>query len=54
MSPSIYIVAGPNGVGKKTFTREFLANYANCRLFISADPIAVALSRIKVGISTPL
>ena len=47
MSPSIYIIAGPNGVGKTTFAREFLPNYANCRHFISADPIAVALSRIK-------
>ena len=43
MSPSIYIIAGPNGVGKTTFAREFLPNYANCRHFISADPIAVAV-----------
>jgi hypothetical protein len=49
MSPSIYIIAGPNGVGKTTFAREFLPNYANRWHFISADPIAVALSRIKVG-----
>jgi hypothetical protein len=35
------------GVGKTTFAREFRPNYANCRPFISADPIAVALSRIK-------
>src|SRR6266446_5288294 len=47
MSPSIYIIAGPNGVGKTTFAREFLPNYANCRHFISADLIALALSRIK-------
>jgi DNA polymerase III delta prime subunit len=61
MSPSIYIIAGPDGVGKTTFAREFLPNYANCRHFISADPIAVALSRIKgryfdaslVGETTP-
>jgi hypothetical protein len=31
MSPSIYIIARPNGVGKTTFAREFLPNYANCR-----------------------
>jgi hypothetical protein len=30
-----------------TFALEFLPNYANCRRFISADPIAVAPSRIK-------
>jgi len=47
MSPSIYIIAGPNGVGKTTFAREFLPNYANCRYFISADLLLVALSRIK-------
>ena len=47
MSPIIYIIVGPNGVGKTTFALEFLPNYANCRHFISADPIAVALSRIK-------
>jgi predicted ABC-type ATPase len=40
MSPSLYIIAGPNGVGKTTFAREFLPNYANCRNFINADLIA--------------
>jgi len=28
------------GVGKTTFAREFLPNYANCRNFINADFIA--------------
>lgn len=40
MSANIYIVAGPNGVGKTTFAREFLPNYADCRNFVNADLIA--------------
>jgi len=44
MSPSIYIIAGPNGVGKTTFAREFLPNYANCRNFINADLIAQGMA----------
>jgi predicted ABC-type ATPase len=40
LSPNVYIVAGPNGVGKPTFAREFLPNYADCRNFINADLIA--------------
>lgn len=44
MSSNAYIVAGPNGVGKTTFAREFLPNYADCRNFINADLIAAGLS----------
>ncbi len=44
MNPSIYIIAGPNGVGKTTFAREFLPNYANCRNFINADLIAQGMA----------
>ncbi len=40
----IVIIAGPNGVGKTTFAREFLPNEANCRLFVNADLIAAGLS----------
>lgn len=40
MSPNLYIVAGPNGVGKTTFARKFLPKYADCRNFINADLIA--------------
>lgn len=42
--PNIYIVAGPNGVGKTTFSREFLPRYAICRNFINADLIAAGLA----------
>lgn len=33
-------MAGPNGVGKTTFAREFLPKYADCRNFLNADLIA--------------
>lgn len=36
----LYIIAGPNGVGKTTFAREFLPNYADCTNFVNADLIA--------------
>lgn len=41
---NIYIVAGPNGVGKTTFMEEFLPNYADCLHFVNADLIAAGLS----------
>jgi predicted ABC-type ATPase len=44
LSPNIYIVAGPNGVGKTTFSREFLPQYADCKNFINADLIAAGLA----------
>jgi predicted ABC-type ATPase len=37
---NIYIIAGPNGVGKTTFARRFLPKYADCTNFINADLIA--------------
>jgi predicted ABC-type ATPase len=40
----LYIIAGPNGVGKTTFAREFLPNYAKCNNFVNADLIAQALA----------
>jgi predicted ABC-type ATPase len=40
----LYIIAGPNGVGKTTFAREFLPNYANCKNFVNADLIAQAMA----------
>jgi predicted ABC-type ATPase len=40
----LYIIAGPNGVGKTTFAREFLPNYANCKNFINADLIAQGMA----------
>ena len=44
MKPNVYIVAGPNGVGKTTFAREFLPSYAHCRNFVNADLIAEGVS----------
>lgn len=43
-APNIYIVAGPNGVGKTTFMKEFLPNYADCLHFVNADLIAAGLA----------
>ena len=40
----LYIIAGPNGVGKTTFASKFLPKYANCQNFINADLIAKGMS----------
>jgi predicted ABC-type ATPase len=42
--PNLYIIAGPNGVGKTTFAREFLPHYVECLEFVNADLIASGLS----------
>jgi predicted ABC-type ATPase len=47
MSKNVYIIAGPNGVGKTTFAREFLPRYADCRNFINADLIAQGISPLS-------
>jgi predicted ABC-type ATPase len=36
----LFIIAGPNGVGKTTFAREFLPHFADCKNFVNADLIA--------------
>jgi predicted ABC-type ATPase len=40
----LYIIAGPNGVGKTTFASKFLPKYADCKNFINADMIAQGMS----------
>lgn len=47
MNPNVYVIAGPNGVGKTTFAREFLPDYADCRNFINADLIAQGVSPFR-------
>jgi predicted ABC-type ATPase len=42
--PNAYIIAGPNGVGKTTFAREFLPHYADCKNFVNADLIAQGMA----------
>ncbi len=44
MAPNVYIIAGPNGIGKTTFAREFLPHFADCRTFVNADLIAEGVS----------
>jgi predicted ABC-type ATPase len=44
LKPNLYIIAGPNGVGKTTFAREFLPHYVECLEFVNADLIASGLS----------
>jgi predicted ABC-type ATPase len=41
------VIAGPNGSGKTTFAREFLANEPSIDHFINADLIASGLSPLK-------
>lgn len=40
----LYIIAGPNGVGKTTFARTFLPKYADCKNFVNADLIAQGMA----------
>ena len=42
--PTIYVIGGPNGVGKTTFANEFLPHYVRCNEFLNADLIAAGLS----------
>ena len=42
--PTIYVIAGCNGVGKTTFAKEFLPKEVNCLRFLNADEIARGLS----------
>jgi predicted ABC-type ATPase len=44
VKPAIYLIAGPNGVGKTTFAREFLPKEVQCVRFMNADEIARGLS----------
>jgi len=42
--PNLFIVAGPNGVGKSTYMRQFLPKEVQCAEFVNADLIAAGLS----------
>jgi predicted ABC-type ATPase len=44
MKPTIYLIAGANGVGKTTFAREFLPKEVKCVRFMNADEVARGLS----------
>jgi predicted ABC-type ATPase len=42
--PTIYVIAGPNGVGKTTFADTYLPDFINELEFVNADLIAKGLS----------
>ena len=50
--PNLYVIAGPNGVGKTTFAKEFLPSYARCTRFVNADLIAQGLAPFAPGTMT--
>ena len=45
----LYVIAGPNGVGKTTFATKFLPKYTDCANFINADLIAKGNVSILTG-----
>ena len=47
LQPKCIVIAGPNGSGKTTFAREFLAKELRVSHFINADLIATGLSPLK-------
>jgi predicted ABC-type ATPase len=46
-APRCIIIAGPNGVGKPTFAREFLSKEAGVVHFVNPDLIASGLSPLR-------
>jgi len=42
--PRLYVIAGPNGSGKTTFSKKFLPDYVECLEFVNVDLIAKGLS----------
>jgi predicted ABC-type ATPase len=42
--PTLYVIAGPNGVGKTTFANRYLPDEAKQLEFVNADLIARGLS----------
>jgi predicted ABC-type ATPase len=49
--PTIYLIAGCNGVGKTTFAHEFLLKEAGCANFLNADYLAFGLSPLSPEIA---
>ncbi len=45
--PRCIIIAGPNGVGKTTFAREYLPNQASIINFLNTDLIAAGIAPLK-------
>jgi predicted ABC-type ATPase len=47
--PIVNVIAGPNGSGKTTFARVFLADSAGSLEFLNADLLAAGLSPLAPG-----
>lgn len=47
--PRCIVIAGPNGVGKTTFAREYLPKVAEVIQFVNADLIAQGLAPLNPG-----
>ena len=47
-APFIIIIAGPNGVGKTTFARRYLAPIPECEVFVNADDIAASMIDVPI------
>jgi predicted ABC-type ATPase len=47
--PSLYVIGGPNGSGKTTFSKKFLPDYVECLEFVNVDLIAKGLSPFTPG-----
>jgi predicted ABC-type ATPase len=47
-SPTLYVIAGPNGSGKTTFAMRYLPEIAECRNFVNADMIARGIAPLNV------
>lgn len=45
--PNVYMIAGPNGAGKTTSAMALLPDILQCREYVNADTIAMALSPFK-------
>lgn len=48
--PYIIVIAGPNGVGKSSFARWYLAQHPNCEQIVDPDAIARELDDVEATV----
>lgn len=46
-NPALWLIAGPNGVGKTTYARRYLREVAGTEAFVNLDEIARGLSPLR-------